>query len=101
MVVLHLFLVALSTKMDANEHFYISITGQIESAYFPVGFDGTKLFCRYDAIAGQDWELISGMSSGITQCASPGERLEKIVFNMPIDLMYKSTNPYGCKYGKK
>lgn len=83
--------------MEASEYFYMNITGQIEAANFPVGFDGSKLFCRYDVVVGQDWELISGISTGITQCASPGRRLEKIVFNMPIELMYKSTNPFGCK----
>lgn len=83
--------------MEANEYFFISITGQIDYAYYPVGFDGSYLFCRYDVVAGPDWELISGLSSGITQSGSPGKRIENIVFNMPIELMYKSTNPYGCK----
>lgn len=66
---------------------------------FPIGCDTSKLFCRYDIMAGPDWELVSGLSTGITQYADVGSgRFEEIVFNMPIEVMYKSTNPYGCKY---
>lgn len=83
--------------MEANEYFFKNITGHIDYANFPIGFDGSNLFCRYDVVAGPDWQLISGMSCGITQNASPGKRIDKVVFNMPLELMYKSTNPYGCK----
>lgn len=83
--------------MEANEYFFINITGQIDFAYYPIGFDGTKLFCRYDVVAGSDWELVSGMSSGVTQNASVGKTNEKVVFNMPLEMMFKSTNPFGCK----
>lgn len=87
--------------MEASEYFYINIIGQIDFAYYPIGFDGTKLFCRYDMVAGPDWELISGMSAGVTQNASVGSSVEKVVFNMPLEMMFKSTNPYGCKFTTK
>lgn len=83
--------------MEASEYFYINIIGQIDFAFYPIGFDGTKLFCRYDVVAGPDWELISGMSAGVTQNASVGSTIETVVFNMPLEMMFKSTNPYGCK----
>lgn len=83
--------------MEANEYFFKNVTGQIEYAHFPIGFDGSNLFCRYDVVAGPDWQLISGTTCGVTQNASPGKRIDKVVFNMPMELMYKSTNPYGCK----
>ena len=85
--------------MDETDNcFYINIIGQIESCYFPLGLS-SKLFCRYDIQAGADWELVSGQASGVTQCssASSGNR-QNIVFNMPIEIMYKSINPHGCKY---
>lgn len=85
-------------KMETENCFHISLTGQIKSCYFPSGFDGHKLFCRYDIVAGADWDLISGMSSGVTQLSRAGSRIEEIVFNMPLEVMYKSTNPFGCKY---
>lgn len=84
--------------MEASEYFFINITGQIDFAYYPIGFDGRKLFCRYDVVAGPDWELVSGFSSGVTQNASVGQCNDKVVFNMPIEMMFKSTNPFGCKY---
>lgn len=83
--------------MDTDNCFHLNIIGQIESCYFPIGVNGTKLFCRYDVCAGPDWEIISGMTSGVTQCSEPGTKMEEIVFNMPLEIMYKSTNPYGCK----
>lgn len=83
--------------METENCFHISLTGQIKSCYFPSGFDGHKLFCRYDIVAGADWDLISGMSSGVTQLSRAGSRIEEIVFNMPLEVMYKSTNPFGCK----
>lgn len=81
---------------NTDNCFYINIIGQIESGWFPVGFVGSKVFCRYDVSAGPDWELVSGMTTGVTQLATSGKRMEEIVFNMPLEIMYKSTNPYGC-----
>lgn len=83
--------------MEASEYFFINITGQIDCAYYPIGFDGHKLFCRYDVVAGPDWELISGFSSGVTQNASVGQINDRVVFNMPLEMMFKSTNPFGCE----
>lgn len=84
--------------VEIENCFYINIIGQIESCWFPIGFSGSKLFCRYDVSAGPDWKLVSGLSSGVSQCAcASSTRFEEIIFNMPIELMYKSTNPYGCK----
>lgn len=83
--------------METENCFHISLTGQIKSCYFPSGFDGSKLFLRYDIVAGADWDLVSGISSGVTQLSRAGSRIEEIVFNMPLEVMYKSTNPFGCK----
>lgn len=83
-----------------DNYFYINIIGQIESCWFPVGCQSSKLYCRYDITAGPDWQLVSGLTAGITQCAEPAAgRFQEIVFNMPIEVMYKSTNPFGCKCG--
>ncbi|KAJ6638000.1 B9 domain-containing protein 1, partial [Pseudolycoriella hygida] len=85
--------------------FHINLSGQIKSCCFPSGFDGDKLFCRYDIVAGADWDLVSGITSGVTQLSKAGPRIEEIVFNMPLEVMYKSTNPFGwpqlilCLYG--
>lgn len=83
--------------MEANEYFFLNVTGQIDFVHYPIGFECTKLFCRYDIVAGNDWQLVSGMSSGVTQNASVGQSNDKIVFNMPLEMTFKSTNPFGCK----
>lgn len=84
--------------MDTNNYFYINVIGQIETCWFPIGCDTSKLFFRFDILAGPDWELVSGLNTGISQYADVGySSFEEIVFNMPIEVMYKSTNPYGCK----
>lgn len=78
--------------------FYISTIGQLEAAHFPVGNSSRSVHCRYEIVHGPDWELVSGHKSGITQCASVGnDSFHTIVFNMPLEFTFKSTNPFGCK----
>lgn len=78
--------------------FYISTIGQLQSVYFPVGPSSRSVHCRYEVVHGPDWELISGQKSGITQCASVGNsNFHTIIFNMPLEFTFKSTNPFGCK----
>lgn len=84
--------------MISDSFFHLTVTGQIKNAYFPLGPDSSNLFCRYDVVTGPDWELVSGLKSGITQCAMAGPRMEYVTFNMPIEFTFKSTNPFGCKY---
>uniref|UniRef100_A0A1A9WHQ3 B9 domain-containing protein 1 n=1 Tax=Glossina brevipalpis TaxID=37001 RepID=A0A1A9WHQ3_9MUSC len=96
-----------SSSTATASFFNLYITGQIESVTFPLGPEATEIFCRYEAIAGKDWELISGLRNGITQSASnrKSDFNQPIAFNMPIELTYQSTNPFGwpqilmCVYG--
>ena len=82
--------------MSIENFFYLNIVGEIKSVKFPLGPNGSGVFCRYDIVAGDDWEIVSGIKSGITQCANSGKESDEIVFNMPIECTYKSTNIYGC-----
>lgn len=84
--------------MVSEKQFYIAVSGQLKHAFFPLGTDSSNLFCRYDIVTGPDWEQISGLRSGITQCAQTGSRMEYVTFNMPLEFSFKSTNPHGCKY---
>ncbi|XP_075157425.1 B9 domain-containing protein 1 [Haematobia irritans] len=98
----------METNTTAASYFNIFITGHIESAVFPLGPEATDIFCRYESFAGSDWELVSGIKNGITQSASNknGNFNDPIVFNMPIELTYRSTNVFGwpqlivCVYGR-
>ncbi|XP_017475523.1 PREDICTED: B9 domain-containing protein 1 [Rhagoletis zephyria] len=89
-------------------YFNIFITGQIEAMEFPLGPNAAEVFCRYEVVAGPDWELVSGVQNGISQTASnkSGYFKDKIVFNFPLEWTFKSTTPFGwpqliiCIYGK-
>ena len=83
--------------METENYFNLSVNGQIESAYFPMGPESKTLFCRYDIVYGDDWDVCSGLKSGVTQCADSTHSMDKIVFNMPIEICFKSTNPFGCQ----
>ncbi|XP_041565527.1 B9 domain-containing protein 1 isoform X1 [Drosophila elegans] len=93
--------VPVPSPMDAKataSYFSLSITGQIVSATFPLGPDKEFVFLRYELVAGPDWQLSSGPRHGLTQMATNrrGHFNEPIVFNMPIEVTYKSTSPFGC-----
>lgn len=83
--------------MSVENFFYLNVLGEIKSAEFPLGPEGSGVFIRYDVVAGEDWEMVSGLKSGITQCANSGKYFDQIVFNMPIEFTFKSTNVHGCK----
>ncbi|KAH8409857.1 hypothetical protein KR222_010562 [Zaprionus bogoriensis] len=90
----------LDMEMDAKStasYFSVCITGQIVSASFPLGPDRDFIFCRYELVAGPDWQLASGPQHGLTQMSTNrgGHFNDKIVLNMPIEVTYRSTSPFG------
>lgn len=86
--------------MSVENYFFLNIVGEIKSVEFPLGPCGSGLFIRYDIVAGDDWEMVSGVNSGVTQSANGGKNSDQIVFNMPIEFTFKSTNIHGCKHLK-
>ncbi|XP_040212367.1 B9 domain-containing protein 1 [Rana temporaria] len=78
---------------SAASVFLLNVTGQIESAKFPE-FD--ELYCKYCFVYGHDWAPTSGVEEGISQIASKNRHIkEEIVWNFPIEITFKSTNPFG------
>ncbi|XP_046402148.1 B9 domain-containing protein 1-like [Ischnura elegans] len=86
-----------------DESFVVSVTGQIESGEFP---RFNELYCKYCFMFGNDWVVASGLEEGISQVSRKtldGRGL--VVWNLPLDISLKSTNPYGwprlvvCVYG--
>ncbi|XP_076810097.1 B9 domain-containing protein 1-like isoform X1 [Clavelina lepadiformis] len=73
--------------------FLVMASGQIESAVFP---DFEELYCKFSFVHGQDWVVTSGLEEGISQITrkSRDER-QLFVWNFPLEITYKSTNPYG------
>ncbi|XP_022173500.1 B9 domain-containing protein 1-like [Myzus persicae] len=73
--------------------FLVSVVGQIEKAHFP-NYD--NMYCKYTFVYGPDWEIVTGIEEGISQIAqkSQDER-QQVVWNFPLDVSFKSTNPHG------
>mmetsp|Transcript_15395 Transcript_15395/g.29000 ORF Transcript_15395/g.29000 Transcript_15395/m.29000 type:complete len:222 (+) Transcript_15395:1665-2330(+) len=72
--------------------FHVYLTGQIEEAsdfQCPV----TNLYCQYCLSYGEDWRVVHGVTSSVTQMAYSQEG--RIVWNFPIELALRSTNAYG------
>ncbi|XP_010140142.1 PREDICTED: B9 domain-containing protein 1, partial [Buceros rhinoceros silvestris] len=60
---------------------------------FP-GFD--HLYCKYCFVYGQDWVPTAGLEEGISQITSTSDVAPTtLVWNLPIDITFKSTNPFG------
>uniref|UniRef100_A0AAA9S095 B9 domain-containing protein 1 n=1 Tax=Bos taurus TaxID=9913 RepID=A0AAA9S095_BOVIN len=75
--------------------FLLMVNGQVESAQFPEYDD---LYCKYCFVYGQDWAPTAGLEEGISQITSKSQDARRaLVWNFPIDVTFKSTNPYGCE----
>ncbi|KAG6447078.1 B9 domain-containing protein 1 [Manduca sexta] len=75
--------------------FFVTFSGQIEYVTFSGGVFDDYLCIHYEFVWGPDWAPISGLSMGSSQMSSIGTDPEKAVFNMPIDMVFSSTNIYG------
>ncbi|KAJ2939175.1 hypothetical protein O0L34_g8487 [Tuta absoluta] len=75
--------------------FLVSFSGQIECVVFPAGVFDEKLYIQYDTVWGPDWDPISGLTSGTSQMAESGKDPERVVFNMPLEMTFGSTNVSG------
>lgn len=77
--------------------FFVLITGQIEGADFG-GAD--NLYCKYSISFGNDWEVITGVTGGLSQIAKKGPADVHasggaVTWNFPIYVAFKSTNAFG------
>ncbi|CAM1312552.1 B9D1 (predicted) [Pycnogonum litorale] len=76
--------------------FLVMVAGQIEYAEFSE-FD--DIYCKYCFVYGQDWAITSGLDEGISQIAKKSQDARNIfTWNFPLDVTFKSTNPFGCKF---
>ncbi|OAF67580.1 B9 domain-containing protein 1 [Intoshia linei] len=95
--------------MDAKlTVFMLKVCGQIENAQFESFQD---IYCKYGFSFGQDWAIISkycsytetnnenyfsiGLEEGITQTTHKDTHSNHFTFNFPLDISFKSTNPFG------
>lgn len=79
--------------VDGNS-FLVQCTGQIVGGDFgPVDY----LYCRYSFHIGDDWNIASGLDTGLSQtsCKNLAYSDEQIIWNFPIDVSFNTTNVYG------
>jgi hypothetical protein len=77
--------------------FLVSITGQIEYVDI-LAPSGTSWHCKYEFVTGADWKIIGGLEAGLSQTSNVVVNGDKVVVNFPLEINFKSTNIYGCKY---
>ncbi|XP_045841870.1 B9 domain-containing protein 1 isoform X5 [Meles meles] len=64
--------------------------------FFPQFPEHDDLYCKYSFVYGQDWAPTAGLEEGISQITSKSQDVRRaLVWNFPIDVTFKSTNPYG------
>ncbi|RTG88971.1 B9 domain-containing protein 1 [Schistosoma bovis] len=83
----------MSSDGSLGGYFLLSVTGQIEKADFPLH---DYIWCKYCFATGQDWTKLTGLDEGMTQTSIKGVGCnDQNNFNFPIDISWKSTNPFG------
>lgn len=82
--------------MSSDGMFLASFNGQIE--YIDItAASGSSYHCKYEIVTGPDWKIVSGLEAGVSQTANVVVNGDKIVLNLPVEVTFKSTNPFGCK----
>ena len=96
-----------STTTESASSFFVMITGHIESAKSNTSSCvSEQLYLRYALSYGPDWEIVHGVSMGLSQIGrqnllsnindnSYGGGGNVIAFNFPIEVSFQSTNPSG------
>ncbi|CAF1631913.1 unnamed protein product [Adineta ricciae] len=80
----------MSTKPTS---FLVFVNGAIENAEVN---DYDELYLRFSYVIGKDWEICSGLDEGTTQIAHKSVQVgSKIVFNFPLEVTFRATNPFG------
>jgi B9 domain-containing protein 1 len=77
-------------------YFYITINGQIDFGEF---FELDGLAIRYNFVMGADWNLAGGSKTGAGQHSFKGASVkgsqQKVVWNLPFEVTFRSMTPYG------
>ena len=46
-------------------------------------------------VHGEDWQVLEGLEDGISQITRRGGEGEPLVWNFPVEVAFKATNPFG------
>lgn len=75
-----------------SSSFYLSVKGQVISGLFP---NDNNLYCKYCFFYGEDWQNVCGQEESCSQIAIKSINSNgKLVWNLPIDVTFRSTNPF-------
>jgi B9 domain-containing protein 1 len=78
---------------NTPSHFFVMATGQVEWGQFQGKDD---LYCRYSLSYGNDWKVVHGQDTGLSQVAEKGGGGDtSVVWNFPVDVSFQSTNAFG------
>lgn len=93
---------------ETPSSFSLMITGQIVCAQTSTSsplplINNQKMYCRYSFSYGNDWNVTSGVTEGISQIANSRRAIKNadeekgslLVWNFPIEISFQSTNTYG------
>ena len=82
-------------KGQPYSYFYITVMGQIEYGEFNAEMDGLQ--AHYSFVTGEDWSMADGVTAGVGQYAFKGQgnKLKKIIWNLPFEVTYRTMNPFG------
>ena len=96
---------SLQQQQQSSSTFFVMVTGNIESVISSTSSINDQCYCRYTFSYGPDWELVHGVSMGLSQIGRRGITLNKrngdddgsnvIVWNFPIEISFQSSNPHG------
>ncbi|CAL1273162.1 unnamed protein product [Larinioides sclopetarius] len=78
--------------MENENSFLLMVSGQIETAEFPEIDD---IYCKHCFVYGSDWVVTAGIEEGISQISKKSEETGQFTFNFPLDISFKSVNPFG------
>ncbi|XP_012271874.1 B9 domain-containing protein 1 [Orussus abietinus] len=79
--------------MSVEGEFFVSVTGSIDFAEF---YDADSVYCKYRYHFGAEWSVVAGIEEGLTQMSITGSDVRRLaVWNFPLDVTFKSTNPHG------
>lgn len=92
-------------QQHQSSSFFVMVTGNIESVISSTSSINDQCYCRYTFSYGPDWEVVHGVTMGLSQIGRRGITLNKrnsgdngsnvIVWNFPIEISFQSTNPHG------
>ena len=76
----------------APTSFTVMASGALQSAELP---GCGNAYCKLSFYHGDDWQLLDGFEDGITQITKADGASGTLIWNFPIEVVYRATNAFG------